>query len=96
MIWDLVYLDRVVHIPFSFFFFLRMHSPRFEHHLLHIHTCQGLEQTTEPVSLGLCWEPQHEIWMVVDLKSEVSRMNSNHVKNIVDAMANRVGSQLAR
>ena len=23
MIWDLVYLDRVVHIPFSFFFFFK-------------------------------------------------------------------------
>ena len=66
------------------------------YHLLHIHTCQGLEQTTEPTSSSLCWEPQHEIWMVVDLKSWVFPMKSEHMTHIVDIVAHRVGSQLAR
>ena len=67
-----------------------------EYHLLHIHTCQGLEQTTEPTSSSLCWEPQHEIWMVVDLKSWIFPMKSEHMTHIVDIVAHRVGSQLAR
>ena len=73
MIWDMVSGSRGPTFHFQVACFgLRMHLPRFEHHLLHIHTCQGHE------SLGLCWEPQYEIWMAVDLKSEVSRMNGNH------------------